>query len=190
MKLERVERLGEEAWAGVAAVDRGEDNANTGLARAVLLAGGDAAALLLFAAVGRSSHSEGLAPVAVLATAAPFLLGWFAAAVPLGGFGRAACGERAGEAALAAAKCWAVGVPAGIAVRSLARGYAPDKAFVIVTLVVTGVLLVGWRAGLAAITAQAAHEDRTPTEQLQRRRDKRGNPLEFFRLLTSLTKRW
>ncbi len=43
---------------------------------------------------------------------------------------------------------------AGIAARSLARGYAPDKAFVIVTLVVTGVLLVGWRAGLAAATPQ------------------------------------
>lgn len=38
--------------------------------------------------------------------------------------------------------------------RSLARGYAPDKAFVIVTLVVTGVLLVGWRAVLAAATPQ------------------------------------
>jgi len=31
-QLERVERLGEEAWAGVAAVDRGEDNASAGLA--------------------------------------------------------------------------------------------------------------------------------------------------------------
>ena len=37
--------------------------------------------------------------------------GWFAAAVPLGGFGREARGGRAGAAALAAAKCWAVGVP-------------------------------------------------------------------------------
>ena len=43
---------------------------------------------------------------------------------------------------------------AGIAARSLACGYAPDKAFVIVTLVVTGVLLVGWRSGLAAVTPQ------------------------------------
>lgn len=43
--------------------------------RAALLAGGDAAALLLFAAIGRSSHGEGLAPGGVLSTAAPFLLG-------------------------------------------------------------------------------------------------------------------
>lgn len=39
------------------------------------------------------------------------MAGWFAAAVPLGGFGREARGGRAGAAALAAAKCWAVGVP-------------------------------------------------------------------------------
>lgn len=45
------------------------------LRRSALLASGDAAALLLFAAIGRSNHSEGLAPAAVLATAAPFLLG-------------------------------------------------------------------------------------------------------------------
>ena len=32
VQLERVERLGEEAWAGVAAVDRGEDGATGGLA--------------------------------------------------------------------------------------------------------------------------------------------------------------
>lgn len=31
MQLERVERLGEEAWAGVAAVDRGEADADSGL---------------------------------------------------------------------------------------------------------------------------------------------------------------
>lgn len=40
------------------------------------------------------------------------------------------------------------------------------------------------------MVTQAAPEDRTPAGQLRQRRDKRGNPLEFFRLLTSLTKRW
>ena len=39
------------------------------------------------------------------------MAGWFLAAAPLGGFGREARGGRAGAAALAAAKCWAVGVP-------------------------------------------------------------------------------
>ena len=41
-----------------------------------------------------------------------------------------------------------------------------------------------------SVVTQAAPEDRTPAGQVRQRRDKRGNPLEFFRLLTSLTKRW
>lgn len=44
--------------------------------------------------------------------------------------------------------------------------------------------------GACVRCTQAAPEDATPAGQLRRRRDKRGNPLEFFRLLTSLTKRW
>jgi len=43
--------------------------------RVALLAGGDAAALLLFAAIGRANHGEGLG--GVLDTALPFLLGAF-----------------------------------------------------------------------------------------------------------------
>ena len=31
VQLERIERLGEEAWAGVAAIDRGEGNSTTSL---------------------------------------------------------------------------------------------------------------------------------------------------------------
>ena len=51
------------------------------------------------------------------------LAGWFAAAVPLGGFGREARGGRAGAAALAAAKCWAVGVPVRRHIRIRVRAW-------------------------------------------------------------------
>ena len=37
-----------------------------------------------------------------------------------------------------------------LALRSAQRGYLPDKSFVIVSFTATGVLLVGWRAALAA----------------------------------------
>lgn len=48
-----------------------------------------------------------------------------------------------------------------------------------------------WCSEVACVRCkQAAPEDATPAGQLRRRRNKRGNPLEFFRLLTSLTKRW
>ena len=42
----------------------------------------------------------------------------------------------------------------GIALRSLSRGYLPDKAFIIVSLAVTAIFLIGWRSGLAAATPQ------------------------------------
>lgn len=37
-----------------------------------------------------------------------------------------------------------------LALRSAQRGCLPDKSFVIVSFIATGVLLVGWRAALAA----------------------------------------
>ena len=39
-----------------------------------------------------------------------------------------------------------------IGVRSVSRGYIPDKAFIIVSLAVTAFMLIGWRTGLAALT--------------------------------------
>lgn len=42
----------------------------------------------------------------------------------------------------------------GIALRSLSRGYIPDKAFIIVSFAVTAVFLIGWRSALAAITPE------------------------------------
>lgn len=40
--------------------------------------------------------------------------------------------------------------------RSLSKGYMPDKAFIIVSLVVTAVFLVGWRTALAAATPEVS----------------------------------
>ncbi len=42
----------------------------------------------------------------------------------------------------------------GIALRTIGRGYIPDKSFIIVTVVITLVLMVGWRTGLAALTPE------------------------------------
>lgn len=39
-----------------------------------------------------------------------------------------------------------------LVLRSIQRGYIPDKSFVIVSFVATGVLLIGWRSALAIAT--------------------------------------
>ena len=154
-----------------------------------LLAGGDLSVLLVFAAIGRASHGEPLGPADLMGTALPFALGWFPAAAALGGFGKAAQGGDVGAAARAALKSWAVGVPLGLALRSLAKGYLPAPTFLGITMAVTGVMLVGWRAALAAATP-AAPPPKSPAEQLRERKNKRGNPFEFLQLLSGLVRRW
>ncbi|KAK9817711.1 hypothetical protein WJX72_001058 [[Myrmecia] bisecta] len=193
LKLQKVERLGEEAWAGVAAVDRGEGGADTDLTRVLLLVGGDLAALLVFAAIGRNNHGEGLDLGAVFGTALPFLIGWFGAAGLLKAYGKEAQGGQVGPAAVVALKAWGLGIPVGLVLRSVQRGYVVPTPFIIVSMVATLVCLVGWRAVLAALTpveeAAQANEDHKQAAA-RRRRNKQGSPFEFLQLLASLTKRW
>ena len=51
----------------------------------------------------------------------------------------------------------AVWLQVSLVLRSIQRGYIPDKSFVIVSFIATGVLLIGWRSALAAATKVSAH---------------------------------
>ena len=108
-------------------------------ARSAALA--DAASILLFAALGRASHDEGSAVGGTLEVAAPFLIG--------GAVGWAAArGWRAPTSLATGAAAWAGALVVGMLLRNLAwdRGTAPS--FVIVTAIVLGVLMLGWRLAL------------------------------------------
>jgi hypothetical protein len=173
IKVIPVEQRPRDAFQGVARVDE-ED----GTGRVLTLIAGDIAALALFAAVGRGSHGEGVFLSDVAGTALPFLIGWFLASPAAGTFGDDATGSKAKPAAFCAAKGWAMGIPAGLALRGMSKGAVPPAPFVIVTMVATGVLLVGWRSWFAS------------GKSGERVGNKKGNPLEFMSLLMSLTKRW
>ncbi len=138
---------------------------------------GDLAALMIFAAAGRANHGEG-GGLEILSTALPFVVGWFGAAALLDGFGPDARKKGVPAAAATAAKCWvsragrtarsggartrlserqpprlqAVGIPVGLVLRGLLRGYVPPTPFIAVALGVNAVLLIGWRSALAAAT--------------------------------------
>jgi hypothetical protein len=84
------------------------------------------------------------------------LQGWVSAGALLGGFSPAAQGGNSKAAAGAAVKTWAVGVPVGVVLRSISRGYIPSTSFMVVSMVATGVLMVGWRTALAALTPQVS----------------------------------
>ena len=102
----------------------------------------DAACVVAFAALGRAGHDEeGSAVGGALAVAAPFLVG--------GALGWAvAQGWRAPLSLRTGAAAWAGALVLGMLLRNLAwdRGTAPS--FVIVTAIVLGVLLLGWRLTL------------------------------------------
>jgi hypothetical protein len=173
IKVIPVEQRSRDAFQGVAKVDEEDTRV-----RAVALVAGDIAALMLFAAIGRGNHGEGVFLADVAATAAPFAAGWFLASPVAGTFGLAARGAKVGPAAAAAAKGWALGIPAGLVFRGIAKGAVPPKPFVIVSLAATGVFLIGWRAWFAKSAGGDVDGN------------KKGNPLEFMGLLMSLTKRW
>ena len=173
IKVIPVEQRSRDAFQGVARVDEEDTRGRT-----AALVAGDVAALMLFAAIGRGNHGEGVFLADVCATAAPFAAGWFLASPVAGVYGASARGKKVGPAAAAAAKGWALGIPAGLVFRGIGKGAIPPKPFVIVSLAATGVFLIGWRAWFAA--SAGGDEDG----------NKKGNPLEFMGLLMSLTKRW
>ena len=99
----------------------------------------DVVLVVVFAAVGRRSHAEGLDVAGVLRTALPFLVGtaagWLLAGIVLDG-GPRSLGYGAVVVALT--------VVVGMGLRALAaQGTAPS--FVVVASVVLSVLLLGWR---------------------------------------------
>lgn len=96
--------------------------------------------LVVFAAVGRRSHDGDASPVAdTLEIAAPFLLGYALSAAVLR-LDRDPVGVERG------AMVWGLGLVLGLVLRGAVfdRGLAP--AFIVVAMLVTGCLLVGWRA--------------------------------------------
>jgi len=188
LEVVKVENTSAEAWAGIAAIDRGENDDPNDMGRIALLVGGDLIALLTFATIGRASHGEHLGPADIIFTALPFVIGWFTAAPLLGGYSKDAQSGNTGRAALAAAKSWVVGAPLGLALRTITKGYLPHVSFMIVSMVMTAVLLIGWRSGLAAVTPEATQL--TPVQQAMRRKDRQGNPFEFLQMIISLVKRW
>jgi len=110
-------------------------------ARALLV---DAGCVVAFVALGRRSHAEGLDPAGLAATAGPFLLG-------LGAGWLVARAWRRPDSPIVGTAVWAVTVGVGLAVRWAAGGGVP-LSFAIVTGVVLGALLIGWRAAVVVTT--------------------------------------
>lgn len=170
---------------GVAKVDRESNFETSSILRIAAMAGGDILFLILFAWIGRASHVSTAVDFELLKTADPFIAGWVVAAYFLGDyFPDKESPKGVGASALSGAKTWAVGVPLGIAIRSFSKGELPPLPFVVVSMVSTLVLVVGWRVLFASTLGKQEANGKS------RNGNRQGNPFEFFQLLTSLVRRW
>lgn len=107
--------------------------------------------VLLFAAIGRSSHSEGMSAGGVLLTALPFLAGALFGWVMQWIFEK-----RAAITVADGATVWVATVAAGMTIRYLTdQGIA--FSFIVVATIVLGVFLVGWRFLNAVARKRPAH---------------------------------
>ena len=109
----------------------------------------DALCVLLFCAIGRRSHAEGVTVSGIAETAWPFLVGAAVGWLISRGWRRPLAIAPTGVAA------WVCTITVGMLLRK-ANSQGVALTFVIVASVVTAILLLGWR-GLAAVV-----RDRTP----------------------------
>jgi hypothetical protein len=113
-----------------------------------LLAAIDVAALTVFSAVGKASHSaDGSLDILAVATVAfPFAASWLVTSPFTGIF---APDDRSDnlvkDVFFKTAKGWIFAIPLGCVLRGVIKGYAPPIPFVIVTMIATLVILSGCR---------------------------------------------
>ena len=100
----------------------------------------DAAAVLVFATAGRQSHDDGSGLSLILTIAAPFLIALVAASVVV------AVTRRDPLALTSGIGIWLATVVVGLVLRRVAWDRGTALSFVIVTTLVLGALVVGWRA--------------------------------------------
>jgi hypothetical protein len=121
-----------------------------------LLVAGDVLALAAFVVAGTARHGSRpfSNPDVVAGALAPFLLAWLGVAV-LGGLYTADAVRSPGRALGWAVPAWILAVLLGHALRvtPLFRG-GTSVGFVVVSLVVGGVLLVGWRLVASLVVAK------------------------------------
>lgn len=118
----------------------------------------DVLLIVLFALIGRSSHGEANTALALWTTAYPFLAGWAIGYVTSGAWARPLRLWPTGVVV------WVLAVFIGLAIR-VATGQGDvggdplPISFVIVTTIVLGVFLIGWRF-LARLLQRAAEKRR------------------------------
>jgi len=105
----------------------------------------DVVCVLVFCAIGRRSHTEGITVAGVAETAWPFLAGTVVGWLAVRGWRRPASLVPTGVV------IWLCTVVIGMLLRK-ASSAGTAISFVVVASLVTAILLLGWRAAVSALT--------------------------------------
>lgn len=123
------------------------------LTRLLLLIVGDALIFLLFAAIGRRSHSEDNTLLQTAITALPFAAAWFIVSPFIGAF-RRNLDVQPGKMSVRAALAWLAAWPVGLLFRGVFVDHkVPPVTFAIITLISNIILLEVWRVAFAWIVS-------------------------------------
>jgi hypothetical protein len=109
------------------------------------LAAGDAAAFLVFAALGHRDHGETSSVVSVVGTALPFIAGWFLVA-PWAGAYNIGRGAPLKTVLVRTEVAWVCAWPVTLLIRAAALHRSIPLTFFVVTLLFNSVILLGWRS--------------------------------------------
>ena len=118
------------------------DNGRRRVRRALIAVFADVVCVIVFSAVGRRSHAEGLAVAGIAKTAWPFLAGAGVGWLLIGGWRRPFTVIPTGTVV------WICTVVVGMVLRKVTSA-GVSTSFVVVASVSTAVLLLGWRGAAA-----------------------------------------
>ena len=138
----------------------------------------DLVSFTVFATIGRTNHGEGLDPLSIVATAAPFVVGWVAISPLLGAYTRDATAKLS-QIPLQLALPWAVATPAALALRGALRGTSPPIPFIVVSMVATFALLSIGRFAYISLTGETSDDEY-----------RKAGSLEIFKMIGALLRRW
>lgn len=110
----------------------------------------DTVLVIVFAAIGRGAHAEGVGPAEVAQTAWPFLVGLAA------GWAVLLVTARPHTAVRTGVLLWLTTLVGGMTGRGLMAGKIPHWSFLLVAGTVIAVFLIGWRALAAALGRRRA----------------------------------
>lgn len=116
--------------------------------RSALAAVADVVGVLLFCAVGRRSHAEGLTVAGIADTAWPFLVG---TAI---GWGASRAWRQPTAVAPTGVIVWLCTVAVGMLLRK-ATSAGVAGSFIVVATAATAVMLLGWRVAAAAVSRRS-----------------------------------